>query len=206
MYEELLKMVFFGPADDGGAGGDTPPADPTPPDGDPPAADPPPADNTPKYTDEQLNNLVAKKAAKEAEKLLKEAGLETTGNLKEDVKKLNEFKNSQKSELEKLADQNKAAEDKATAARQEADNARAEAEALKSGVPAEKVEKVRRLAMSGSYEGDTVAEKVAAVIADFPEFVKSGQPFGSQTQTKTQDATEKALAEARKLAGLPEKK
>jgi hypothetical protein len=157
-----------------------------------------------KYTDSQLNDLIKKNVGKETEKaqasFLEKAGVKSFDELVE----LQKLRQAQMSETEKLNVKIKEYETSSETARREAMEARAEAEALKKGVPADKVEKVRKLALSGMYEGESVQDKINAVLDEFPEYIKNSPPanIGGATSNQAQDATSNALEQARKLAGL----
>lgn len=163
-------------------------------------------EDKPKYTDKQLNDLIAKESAKRSEgartALLKEYGIESPEALAE-LKKLRDEKMT---ESEKTAAAFKAKDDAVLTAKAEADAARAEVEAFKAGVSAANLAKVIKLA--GTYEGATMAEKIAAVLADFPMMGKAnaapagGGSLGVETKHEELSEVEAMLAKARKQAGL----
>ena len=75
---------------------------------------------------------------------------------------------------------------------------RAENAALKKGVPADKVGRVVKL--SAGYDGESVEERVAAVLEEFPEFIKVpvkdiGAPAHGQTQNEVDSILDKARAQ-----------
>jgi hypothetical protein len=161
-----------------------------------------------KYTDEQVNEIVKGKEAAAVAKILKEAGVESTGKLKDDLKALKEFQDSRKTEAEKTAETLKAKDSETALAKREAEEARAEVAAVRLGVDPDKAAKVVKLALAGGYEGDTVADKVKAVLADFPEFKKGegkGEPVpdGLAGKVKNQGGTamEQANSQLDKIFG-----
>jgi hypothetical protein len=158
--------VFFAPDD--GITGAVPAAPATEPTTTPAATQEAP--EAPLYTNKQLNDLVAKNSAKEAAKILKDAGLESTGDLKKDVEAFKAWKQSTMTETDRLKAQLAEREGADTEAKKAADAIRAENIALKKGVPGDKVDRVVKL--SAGYEGDTVEERVAAALAEFPEFTR----------------------------------
>ena len=167
----------------------------------------PPADpvaETPKYTDKQLNDLLARDAGKEVKKMLAEAGFDPSGDIKADLAKLKSVRDSQLTEKEKAAEAAKAKDDELSTFKREASEARAESAALRAGVPADKCDRVRKLALAGDYEGATEAEKVASVLADFPEFVKVAAPgdVGRVTKGSQVNEEEAILAQMKKNAGI----
>lgn len=177
------------------------PATPAPAAATPPAPEP----EQPKYTDKQLNDLIAKEAGKRQEKatadLLAKMGFKSI----EDVEAFNKSRQESMTQAEK--DKLKLAEQEAAAATnaKERDEARAEVAALKAGVPADKVAKVVKLA--AGYDGDTMEAKITALLADFPDFVKgtagqAAQNVGRVTGQQGVSDEERLLAIARKQAGL----
>jgi hypothetical protein len=156
-----------------------------------------------KYTDEWVNNLVAGKSKEAAEKARREIYKELGVKDADELKKLREMKEAQMTAEERmkaeLEESNKASDE----IKKEAEGIRAENEALKKGVPADKVERVKKLVLSGVYEGETVAEKVAAVLAEFPEYAKAVPgDIGAKTGNQTVSEETRLLELARKQAGL----
>ena len=156
-----------------------------------------------KYTDEWVNNLVAGKSKEAAEKARREIYKELGVKDADELKKLREMKEAQMTAEERmkaeLEESNKASDE----IKKEAEGIRAENEALKKGVPADKVERVKKLVLSGVYEGETVAEKVAAVLAEFPEYAKAVPgDIGAKTGNQTVSEESRLLELARKQAGL----
>lgn len=167
------------------------------------AATEPRAPEEAKYTNSQVNDLIAKNTAKEVGKMLKDAGLEASGNVKQDLAAFKAWKESQMSESEKANARAKELETANAEAVARADRAEAKAEALARGVPADKADKVVKLATSGVYEGENVAAKIEAVLAEFPDYIaKSGPVFGMQTRTEGASAQDTAMQAALKAAGL----
>jgi hypothetical protein len=157
----------------------------------------------PKYTDAQLNDLIAKEASKREAKarteLMEKLGVKTPEEL-DALKKLREEKMT---ESEKAAAAIKEKDDALVKAKEEADNARAEAEAMKRGVPADRL--ARFVKMARTFDGETMAEKIEAAIKEFPEFAAksaTGGNVGKETSHETQSEEEKLLALARKQVGL----
>lgn len=197
-----MKQRMFYEAD-GTSGGTPAVAEPEP--TEPVKTDPEPKqDPKPdKYTDEWVNNLVAGKSKEAAEKARREIYKELGVKDADELKKLREMKEAQMTAEERmkaeLEESNKASDE----IKKEAEGIRAENEALKKGVPADKVERVKKLVLSGVYEGETVAEKVAAVLAEFPEYAKSVPgDIGAKTGNQTVSEESRLLELARKQAGL----
>jgi hypothetical protein len=161
-------------------------------------------EETPKYTDKQVNDLIAKEASKRQEKATADLLLKMGFKTLEDVDAFNKSRQESmtQAEKDKLAIQEK--ETAAQTASRERDEARAELSAMKAGVPADKVAKVVKLA--AGYDGDTMDEKISALLADFPDFVKAQtaapQNAGRVTGQQGMSDEERLLAVARKQAGL----
>lgn len=156
-----------------------------------------------KYTDEWVNNLVAGKSKEAAEKARREIYKELGVKDADELKKLREMKEAQMTAEERMKAQLEESNKASDEIKKEAEGIRAENEALKKGVPADKVERVKKLVLSGVYEGETVAEKVAAVLAEFPEYVKSVPgDIGAKTGNQTVSEETRLLELARKQAGL----
>lgn len=170
-----------------------------------PATPPAPEPEQPKYTDKQLNDLIAKESGKRQEKatadLLAKMGFKSI----EEVEAFNKSRQESMTQAEK--DKLKLAEQESAAATnaKERDEARAEVAALKAGVPADKVAKVVKLA--AGYDGDTMEAKITALLDDFPDFMKgqsvqAPQNAGRVTGQQGVSDEERLLAIARKQAGL----
>lgn len=154
----------------------------------------------PKYTDKQLNDLIAKNSGKELKKTLDAYGLKSP----EEIAELVKLKQSQMSESEKNAARIAELESAHKTAQDRADAAEAKVEAIAKGVPADKAAKVVKLAMSGDYEGDSIADKIGKVLAEFPEFIAKqvGTDFGGKTDGQTPNAEDDLRKKMRAVAGL----
>jgi len=154
----------------------------------------------PKYTDKQLNDLIAKNSGKELKKTLEAYGLKSP----EEIAELVKLKQSQMSDAEKTAARIAELEALHKAATDKADAAEAKVEAIAKGVPADKAAKVVKLAMSGDYEGDSIADKIGKVLAEFPEFIakQGGADFGGQTSNTTPNQEDELRKKMRAVAGL----
>jgi len=140
------------------------------------------------YNDEQVNAMILRDSKKEVAKFLREAGLEPTGDVKADLAGFKEWKESQKTVNDKLKDQETATE----TARREAREARTEAEALRRGVSDKLLPRFLKLA--SGYEGETVADQVAAALADFPEFAGAEKKdIGAGSKNQQIDGNDAAL-------------
>ena len=160
-----------------------------------------------KYTDKQLNDLIAKESGKRESKaqsdLLSKMGFTSL----DDVEKFAAERNASMSEADKTKARLAEIENESKNTAKERDEAKAEIAALKAGISPDKVEKVVRLA--AGYDGDTPAERITALLADFPDIGKvagqsqdSGKNIGMQSGQKRLGEVDRLLAVARKQAGL----
>ena len=169
-------------------------SDPTPPPETPVVETPPVVDVPKTFTQEEVNALNAKTKLSERQALLKELGVEDTKDVKAALKKLKEQEDAKKTEAEKLQEAIKAEQTKATTAEQRATIAEAQLEAIKLGVQADKAGKFVKLAMT--YDGETITDKLNAVLVDFPDFKggakldKFGNPVKNNTPSKETDLSE----------------
>ena len=163
MGKEFLNRIMFG-ADDPGAGGALPPQSELH----------DPETQPSKLTNKEVNDLIKAKEGAAVAKLLKEAGVESTGKLKEDLAALKTWQDSQKSEVQRIQDEAKANGEKLTAAEARAIAAETKVEAMAQGVDPAKVDRAAKLIPA--YDGETAAEKVKAFLAENPEFAVKGGP------------------------------
>ena len=155
------------------------------------------AQEAPKYTDKQLNDLIAKNKGKGVEELLKTAGFQTQDELTKALADYKAMQDKNKTDAEKLADENKKTAEKLAEAEKKAALAEFRAEALVQGVNKEASEKVAKWAQD--YEGKTAEEKITAFLKDNPQFAQgeaksAGPKISSKTVSQTPDA-EAALLE-----------
>ena len=155
------------------------------------------AQEAPKYTDKQLNDLIAKNKGKGVEELLKAAGFQTQDELTKALADYKAMQDKNKTDAEKLADENKKTAEKLAEAEKKYALAEFRAEALVQGVNKEASEKVAKWAQD--YEGKTAEEKVTAFLKDNPQFAQSevkptAPKISSKTVSQTPDA-EAALLE-----------
>ena len=143
-----------------------------------------------KYDDKQVNDLIAKNAAKEAEKakaeLLKELGITDLNAYKTEAAKKKEEEDAKKTADQKLQERIAAQDEALKKLQSENEIAKMSTAALKAKVPETIAEKVAKAAMS--YEGSTPDEKVKAYIADFPWVIPpapDSQPVAPKFGTKT---------------------
>lgn len=150
----------------------------------------------PKYTDKQLNDLIAKNAGKETTKILKDLGVASLDELKTKIAATPAPKD------DKGAGELKTLKEGYAALETRANRADAEAIALKAGVvEPEKLARVVKLALADT-EG-TIEERVGKVLKEVPEFVKTpGTAFGAAAGNQSQDVTETLMNTIRQQNGL----
>lgn len=165
-----------------------------------------------KYDDKQVNDLIAKNAAKEAEKakaeLLKELGITDLADYKAKLEEKKKAEEAGKTEMQKMAELFEAQKKQLESMQKETATTKLMAEALKAGIPDSVAEKIA-LAASG-YDGETPADKIKAYITDFPWVVKpadgappaSGKPFGTKTTTQMPDATKALIDQIEIMTGI----
>lgn len=196
----MKELNVYYDADDGtnNVGGAAPVAEPTKQDAGT-APEPKPA---PKYNDDDVNSIVAGKTRAAAEKaraeLMASLGIKDAS----EIEALKKARESQMTEAEKLKAELDAIKGADAESKKEAQAIKAENAALKKGVPADKVERVKKLVASGAYEGDTVDAMVDAVLAEFPEYAKGATSIGAPVKNQSQSEYDSMLEKARKAAGL----
>ena len=153
-----------------------------------------------KYDDDDVNAIVAGKTKEAAEKVRKELYSALGVKGEEELAEFKKLRESQMTETEKLKAQLAERDGKEAETKKEADGIRAENEALKKGVPADKVDRVRKLVLSGVYEGESIAEKVEAVLSEFPEYAKGAvKDIGGKTGNQSIDENSAMLAKLEEM-------
>jgi hypothetical protein len=163
----------------------------------PPAAPvvvPPVVDETKKYTDKDVNDIVAKGKAEAVSAALKELGIASTEDAKKNLAALKAWQDSQKTETQKAADLAKEAVDGRTAAERRADIAEMKVEALAAGVGKDMLDDL--ITLAEKEEGKTIAEKVKAAIDKRPWLKGADKPGEFGAKIKGQAPDEKAQAQA----------
>ena len=143
----------------------TPPTDPTPTPAPAPAPAPAPSKT---FTQEDVNNLVARESKAAVEKLLKEAGIAPEGDHKAAMKAFKEWQDSQKTELEKATGAKTALEQEKAAAIAEATSLKQQLLAVGKGIPADKAAKYIKLAEAYVTDKVDFAAALDLALKDFP--------------------------------------
>jgi hypothetical protein len=172
-----LNLQFFA-SDDGGAaqnsGGD--PNGSSTPSGEPDnLPNNQPNNQTKTFTQEDVQNIVAREAKKAQEKLLKQLGIEDFNSAKEGLQKFKEWQESQKTEAQKQAERLQQLEQQFTAVQQEKEALAAQLAAVKAGVHADFVEDVVVLAQRLVNDDTTLEEAITKVIEKYPHFKEAQQ-------------------------------
>src|SRR5690554_6122969 len=127
------------------------------------------------FTQEDVNNLIAKETRKQQEKLLKKLGIDDFENAKEGMAKFKEWQESQKTEQEKQQE----ALDNLTKEKESlsSENAslKASLSALKQGVKADSVEDVVALAERLVNDDVTIDDAIKQVVEKCPHFADGEQ-------------------------------
>lgn len=122
------------------------------------------------FTQEDVNNLIAKEKKKSTEKLLKELGIEDFENAKEGLQKFKEWQESQKTEQEKQAELLQTLEKEKNTLAEENNNLKTQLAALKVGVKAESVEDVVVLAQKYVSDEVDIDKAIQQVLEKYPNF------------------------------------
>lgn len=126
------------------------------------------------FTQDDVNNVVAKETKKAQEKLLKKLGIEDFDNAKEGLKQFQEWKQNQMSEAEQKDEQLKTLEKNFNTTTEENASLKAQISAMRSGVHADYVEDVVTLAKNQVSDDVTIDEAIKKVVEKYPHF-KGGQ-------------------------------
>lgn len=152
------------------------------------------------FTQEDVNNFVAKETKKQQEKLLKQLGVNDFKDAKEGMKKLKEFQESQMSEQEKQAQQLETLSGEKESLSKENQSLKAQMSALKAGVKGDSVEDVVALAERLVNDDVSMDDAVKQVIEKYPHFAEQQQEeskpsftTGQHTKGGTQDSFAQTL-------------
>jgi hypothetical protein len=127
------------------------------------------------FTQEDVNNIVAREVKKTQEKLLKQLGIDDFNSAKEGLQKFREWQESQKTEAQKQAERLQQLEQQFNAVQQEKETLLAQLAAVKAGVHADFVEDVIVLAQRLVNEDTTIDDAIAKVIEKYPHFKEAPQ-------------------------------
>lgn len=122
------------------------------------------------FTQDDVNNVVAKETKKAQEKLLKKLGIEDFDNAKEGLKQFQEWKQNQMSEAEKKDEQLQTLEKSYNSTTEENASLKAQITAMKSGVNADYVGDVVTLAKGQVSDDVTIEDAIQKVVEKYPHF------------------------------------
>lgn len=179
-----LDLQFFAESGDstGSNPGDQGGADPGQQQQDPGTSAPPPTPPTdqgrPKnnlFTQEDVNNIVARETKKVQEKIIKQLGVEDFKTAKEGIEKFREWQESQKTEQERQQEQFNALKQNYESVLAEKEKLVAQVSAMKAGVRADSVEDVVVLANALVNDEVTIDEAIKQVTEKYPHFLAQQQ-------------------------------
>ncbi|WP_153124664.1 hypothetical protein [Peribacillus tepidiphilus] len=127
------------------------------------------------FTQEDVNNIVAKEAKKAQEKLLKQLGIEDFNSAKEGLQKFKEWQDTQKTEAQKQAERLQKLETDFNTISEENASLKAQIAAMKAGVHADYVEDVVILAQRLVNDDTAIDDAIAKVVEKYPHFKEAQQ-------------------------------
>lgn len=126
------------------------------------------------FTQEDVNNLIAKETKAAQEKLLKQAGVTDFANLKEGMAKFKEWQESQKTEAQKQAEALEQYQKDLEATKAEKELTELKLEAFVAGAKAESIDDVLLLAKARMSDEVSKQDAIKQVLEAYPQF-KQGQ-------------------------------
>lgn len=151
----------------------------------PPAEAGEPKDSNPSenlFTQEQVNNFVAREARKAQEKLFKELGIEDFESAKEGLEQFNQWKEAQKTEQQRQEEQLKSTTKRLEEVTQENTSLQAQIFAMKAGVLPDSVSDVVTLAQSQVTDEVTLEQAISQVVEKYPHFKQPEQASPEEEQ------------------------
>lgn len=113
------------------------------------------------FTQTEVNGLVARESKSAVEKLLKSAGIAPEGDYKASLEAFRQWKESQKTDLENASEQMQNLQKQNTALNEQL-------EALKAGVPVDKLDRYTKLAKAYQTEDTSFINALKLALKDFP--------------------------------------
>ena len=121
------------------------------------------------FTQQDVNNLVARESKAAVEKLLKDAGLSSEGDdYKASLKAFKEWQDSQKTEIERTTEALTTAEKAKQEAEAKAQQLERQISALSKGIPADKADKYLKLAEAYVDDATDFDKAIELALKDFP--------------------------------------
>lgn len=137
------------------------------------------------FSQEDVNNIVAREVKKAQEKLFRELGIEDFNSAKEGLQKFREWQESQKTEAEKQAERLKELETNYQNVSSENETLKAQLSALKAGVNPDSVQDVVILAKAMVNEDVDMDQAIQKVLEKYPHFKAQQEPQQEQKPTFT---------------------
>lgn len=137
------------------------------------------------FTQEDVNNIVAREVKKTQEKLLKQLGIEDFNSAKEGLQKFREWQESQKTEAERQAERLKELETNYQNVSSENETLKAQLSALKAGVNPDSVQDVVILAKAMVNDEVDMDQAIQKVLEKYPHFKAQQEPQQEQKPTFT---------------------
>src|SRR5690606_24702469 len=122
------------------------------------------------FTQEDVNNIVAREVKKTQEKLLKQLGIEDFNSAKEGLQKFREWQEAQKTEAEKQAERLQKLETDYQSVASENEMLKAQLSALKAGVNPDSVQDVVILAKAMVNDELDMDQAIQKVLEKYPHF------------------------------------
>ena len=141
------------------------------------------------FTQEDVNNLIARETKKVQEKIIKQLGVEDFDTAKEGMEKFREWQESQKTEQERQQEQFNKLKQNYESVQAEKEKLVAQVSAMKAGVHADSVEDVVVLANALVSDEVTIDEAIKQVTTKYPHFLAQQQQ--QQEEDQQQDGREK---------------
>ena len=163
-------------------GANTPPPTTHPVDNTPPAGNQDGGSKDNLFTQEDVNNLIARETKKVQEKIIKQLGVEDFDTAKEGMEKFREWQESQKTEQERQQEQFNTLKQNYESVTAEKEKLVAQVSAMKAGVSAESVEDVVVLANALVSDEVTIDEAIKQVTTKYPHFLVQQQEEDQQQQ------------------------
>lgn len=135
------------------------------------------------FTQDDVNNLVAREVKKAQEKLLKQLGIEDFNSAKEGMQRFREWQESQKTEAEKQAERLKELEESSQALANENETLKAQLAALEAGVNPDSVADVVVLAKNMVSDDLDMKGAIQKVLEKYPHFKASAEEGQKPTFT-----------------------
>lgn len=141
------------------------------------------------FTQQDVNNIVARESRAAQEKLLKQLGVTDVDSAKEGLKQLKEFQDSQKTELEVLQEDVEAKESTIQKQNEEINHLNAKISAMAAGVNPDTLEDVIVLANNLVNDETDINAAITKVIEKYPHFKltqteEDGNEEGQEQQAK----------------------